>query len=198
VPELPAHTLIDLDDARSYLTLDAGDVEDDGPLGDMIIAASSAIIRWTRRQFAPAVDDSTRAFSYDGRGFLSLARNDLRAATEIAIGTESPIVLTSSDYRLQPLPSQHGVFTYIQFRRSCAPVCNELDTEISITGNWGFEIVPDDAKQACRMQVAVWQRGDRMAFTRAYNPTTGTVEGGEGLAGSVKALLGDYRAAVVG
>jgi hypothetical protein len=206
---LSARALITLDDARAYLTLEDGDIDDDGELAALIEAASAQIMGWTERQFAPTAAAATRVFAYDHSGFLSLANNDLRTVTSITIGIENPVTLTSSEYALRPKPSRDGVYTHLLIYGHRFPGCygyhqhghaHARDTEVTITGDWGYATVPKDVELACKMQVAVWQRKDRMAFTRAYNPDSGTVEGGDGLAGSVKALLagGGYRKTAVG
>jgi len=210
--ELSDQALVTLDDARGFLSLADTDTNEDEALVQLIEAASLAIMSWTTRQFAPATNE-TRTFDYDGSGFLNLADNDLREVTSVTIGTTHPHVLEPREYALRPKPAKHGVHTFIEFRHRghhphprphlygldfVGDPVDDLGTEVTITGSWGFAAVPRDVRMATMMQVAAWQRGGRMAFTRAYNPESGAVEGEVGLSGAVKALLGTYKRPVVG
>lgn len=208
--DLSDSALITLDDARRYLSLSDSDVDDDPDLAAMVEAASRQIMLFAGRQFAPAASAEERPFDYDGGSYLSLADNDLRAATLVTLtyAGGDPITLDTTRYSLHPRPPRDGVYTYLRLRRHhhrharlfWPHTDDDVDAEISITGDWGFETVPTDVQLACKMQVAVWHRGDRTAFTRSYNADAGTVSGGDGLAGSVKALLygGNYCKPVVG
>lgn len=204
---LSSSALITLDDVRDYLATLPGDTDEDEQLEALIEAASRAITLYTERDFI-AVDGDTRVFAYDGSGYLSLANNDLRSIDAITIGIDSPTALSTSQYRLMPKPSRHGVYSYIALQGYATYThyghgfghyghTFGLGTEVAITGDWGFASVPVDVQLACKMQVTYWQRKGRMAFTRSYNSETGTVEGGEGLVGSAMALLWPYKLTTV-
>jgi hypothetical protein len=74
--------LTDLDSVRAFLQYNAGDVDQDAVIEELITAASRAILEEFEREFAPATNAATRRFVFDLREPGSRSRPyDLRAVT---------------------------------------------------------------------------------------------------------------------
>lgn len=156
------------DDVRIALELQADATERDDAIDETITDASQRIIDYTQRELAPEAT-ATRTFPVEvdqggaGRGLVvDLNPYDLQTATTVTLhpGTAAAIVLTTSDYQLEPVPSKWG--TYYQLRLSALiPVMSDFAfkfgyAQLQIIGTWGFPEIPAAAKRACIDTVTSW------------------------------------------
>jgi hypothetical protein len=181
---------------RAFLQKQTVDVNQDAVVASMITAASVEIMRVTSREFAPATDGASRDFEYEGGGFLSFGSYDLRTLTSVLIDVdESPATtLVSTEYRLFPQPARDGVFTALRL----APYILSSRTRwqqrlVRVTGDWGFESVPEPVENACIVTVATWLRRDVQAFSSTFNIDEGRVERPEALPEQAVRMLAPYR-----
>lgn len=143
--------------------------ERDDLIAQYITRASYAIMRWARREFAPAGSvDEARTFVYRGGGFLDLAPYDLRSATTVQIDTDgtSPTTLTvGNDYALRPLNGA-TVASRLWLPNSTLLRSSGWGSQrvVTITGRWGWPSVPPDVEQACVVTVTSWLRRDIAAL----------------------------------
>jgi hypothetical protein len=148
----------------------------------LIARASRVIMRWCEREFAPASTGVARPFRYDN-GRIDLSPYDLRAVTSITLDTDlasgSQTLLTTSDYRLGPLPAPDGVYQWVDLY-PCSGVRGlwwpgRFDAQATILGDWGWPAVPDDVEHACIITVAAWLRGGVSGYSRTYAQDEATV-----------------------
>jgi len=177
---------------------DTGDTSQDDLIEALITSASKRIMAYTQRQFSPAVTAATYKFRYNGRGVLNLAPYDLRSVTTIQIDTDTtePTTLTSTEYRLAPIPVQNGVYSYVYLKGY--PVFRLTDgsspdyREVSITGNWGYSAVPDDVARACAITVVYMLRTQSQFITDEYQGSNG-LNTNMPIPGAAMSLLESYK-----
>jgi len=129
----------------------------DAEVQRLIASLSSAIAEEYEREFTPT-DAATRTFEYDvdDGPLLSLTPYELRTVTEVLTDADSADVVTlaAADYRLHPYPSKHGTFLALRFRPALVAT-NALwgTTLVEITGDWGFDEIPDNVREAAIVSV---------------------------------------------
>lgn len=190
-----ANALCTLAQVREYLQRPATSTEQDDAITDLIDRASKMILNFTGREFAPATTSDTRTFVYEGNGQLDLAPYDLRSVTSLSIDVEttSPTALTAgTDFFFRPKPNPDGTYTWLT-----GLPARSADSEVSITGAWGFSSVPADVEDSCIKTVALWLRRDVSAFTTTFNIAEDRAERPESLPSAVRAALWHYRRARV-
>src|SRR6185503_6103567 len=160
-------------DARAYL----GGPADSGQfttaiIGSNIVVASAALQRMTHRQFEAQVG-VTKTFSTEGRANVTIP--DLESATAVTLNSSS--LTANSTYYLIPDSMNTGVFTAVglpQYRdrmdyRSYpdwfdknydSPLAQRrlasgIPNDLSITGNWGHTVIPDEVAHAAKV-LAAW------------------------------------------
>lgn len=166
---MAAQDLCSLADVRGFLELPAADTSRDTLISATITPISDAIARYTQREFVPTAS-ATRTFQIDiGQLKVDLAPYDLRTATTVSLHPEStsPVTLTAtSQYQLQPIPSQFGVYTSLRLANNIANIWQSDSArwfgyaQVSIAGAWGFATVPTEVKQAAIIAVASAVRRD--------------------------------------
>ncbi len=166
-------------DVREALEHSTTGRERDDLIRAHIAEASIAIMRETKREFAPQSATGTartfRAYPrrmLDERVIVSFSPYDLQTATAVALHPEqaSPEALSDgTDYDLLPVEAPLGVFTYLLLAEdkslSRGRLSSDLLTrfgyaQIRVTGTWGFSSVPRDVRRACVLTVASWMRRD--------------------------------------
>lgn len=161
-------------DVRTFLQKTTTDTAQDTEIGNMITAASDAIMRWAEREFKTTTSGSTaRSFEHKGGAFLDLAPFDLRSvsAVEMDADQSSSTVLTSDQYRLHPVNSPHGVYTGLRLDSSVISTTRFRAAVVEVTSStWGFASVPSDVKRACVITVATWLRRDVSAYENVLGP----------------------------
>lgn len=170
----------------------------DDTLQTMITAASRVVLKETKREFAPTTDGVARDFLSNG-AMLDLSPYDLRGQPEeVTLYSDleevDQEVLEASDYRARPIPSESGVFTWLELPSKL----RGKEVQVTVKGNWGFASVPEDVAYWCGMTVVIWARSDISAFSTTYNVDEGRVERPEDLPPAVKHGLSDYRRRTVG
>ena len=149
--------LCTIDDVKAQIVTQTG--SRDLAIQDLITAASQVILDWTGRELAPATTVAVaRTFQARSRRVLMLpAGNDLRTATLVRIDTDtaSPQTLVvNTDYSLRPVYSPWGVYSWLEI--PTLTFSGDAGRVVEITGQWGFQIVPRAAKQACITTVRAW------------------------------------------
>lgn len=168
---MAAGDLTTLAEVRAFMRLsDSSQTDMDSELTALITQTSSAIKRYTMREFAPQTAAGVaRKFRYYGGGalwFSSEGPYDAAAVTAVTIDSEtsSPVTLTAdSDYFLFPRNAHNGVYEGMELRGlSPAGRSSAVDyrpwRQVTVTGTWGFASVPADVNLAAQMQVAYLYR----------------------------------------
>jgi hypothetical protein len=196
--QLAANALVSLEEARAFLQKDQGEEEQDELIVALINAASSRILQHTGREFAPkGVVTETRVFATSaGARTIDLFPFDVREVSAVILGSDlavgDEVALASTDWRLRPLPSPHGVYQLLRLTRAAVDRLGCDEFEVSVTGLWGFAAVPEDVKHWCKVTVAIWLRKDVSAFSRTLAIDEDRLEVPEGLPSSVSRALCDF------
>lgn len=200
---LTAANLCSLDGVRERMQKKVTDTAQDDMILRFIPQASRQIMRWTEREFAPAMSAAARVFEWPRTGsFLSLAPYDLRAVTSIQVDTDlpDPITLTVDEYRLWPKPAKDGVYLALRLhplnmRVGVIPWANR---EVTVTGDWGWTVVPDDVISAAEATVVHWLTVNVAAFRRPDEQPDGPNPPRRGIPPEALQALQPYKRAVVG
>jgi hypothetical protein len=207
-----ATDLASLDDVREHLQLQTSETELDDAIEGLITRISVAIANHCGREFTPAAGD-TRTFRLkpddclDGLYVLDLAPYDLRTATLVQLHPETtgPTTLTAgSDFILDPANPRDGVYTSlnlwpVRVTWTSTSAINFGFINVAITGDWGFEEIPEDVKQACVLATAASLRENVQAFGGALQPNSigEGVNDAVALPPGVRGLLNRYVRRVV-
>lgn len=201
---LPSGWLVEMGEVKQAMEIRAADTKLDDDIRRLIPVASKECIQFCDREFAPATAGLTRRFRTNGR-LVSLAPFDLRTATTITFDpVGGPVVLTSSDFRLQPTHRPDGVYTEIRISDLFAVQTGTWVTfdfnEVDVLGDWGFLTVPVDVKEAAIIAIRSWLRRDTTTYAnvdpelRQLQPEPyGTYK----LPPASKSMLDSYRRMVV-
>jgi hypothetical protein len=143
----------------------------------LINSFSKTIQDETGRQFMPTENAVTKIFSYDNTGSLGLAPTEARAITTVTAysdipGSEevwTPAYTGGLDYWAMPREqTSEGTYLWLEVPRRY--YWGRGDIQVSILGNWGAGVVPEDVAYVCEAEVA-----------NAYNRATARVTSLEGL-----------------
>lgn len=154
--------LTTLEDVRLHQQrTDSGNTTQDAILSALIVTASAMVEDWTQRRFTEGGSVATpvaRLFRYDGQGVLNLAPFDLQSLSGVTIDsdTDTPTDLTDDQYKLWPIPAEHGVYSHLHLRG--LPVARGFSgspeyREVEVSGVWGWDAVPDPVERATIMLV---------------------------------------------
>lgn len=197
---MAAIDLTTVDSVRQFMQFSAADTEQDAIIAATITRASRAIMRDCQREFKTTVPDGTaREFEYAGNGFLDLSPFDLRTLTTVEVDsdTDTPTTLGVDQFRLYPFPTPEGVYTALRLDVFWRGAFNRWPVRrVRVTGNWGWDAVPEDVEQACIICCAIWLRRDVSAFSTTFNVDLGALERPEAVPSAARALLAPYRRAV--
>jgi hypothetical protein len=169
-----ATDLCGLDDVRKHLQRQTGATEQDDVLEALITRLSRAIARDVGRELAPAADNKTRTLEFDPRHRLvPVAPWDLRAVTAVLVdqGLATEQTLTADQWRLTVHDPDFGLWRALELPY-VHPVSTWRTRRLTITGDWGFAEVPDEAAQACISAVTMYVRGEVQAFGGALQPNS--------------------------
>ena len=156
----------DVGDIRIALELQHGEDARISLARELIGPASSAIMEYTQREFAPATGSATRTFEVSfgsGHPSVDLAPYDLRTVSSVQLHPEasSPTTLTvDSDYKLSPLPSKDGTYVRLVLYGGLG-FDSTLRTRlgaarIDVAGAWGHATVPVAVRRATALTVSSW------------------------------------------
>lgn len=159
--QLDAAALVTLPEARRFVWRHETDASRDGILVDAVNQVSAAITSYCQREFTDTTADpgpDVRAFQIESGGFVNLAPYDLRASSEVIKYSDRDAsvqqVLTSDQYRLGR-SKLSPTYLWLQVGE---PSVSELETgfgwQLSVEGEWGMEIVPQDVKLAALQWVS--------------------------------------------
>jgi len=188
-------------DVNAFLQTPAGDTEQDTLIDTLITALTKTITREYPREFVkPNPDDqATRRFELDvAQPWLDLVPYDLRTPVSVTIDPDQPgggtVLAEHTDLRYWPRPNPDGVFTAIRIVYLPPAVRTGGRWRlVDVRGNWGFNAVPEDVKQACVVSVAIWIRREVSSFTTAFNVDEQRLERPEAIPSAARALLANYR-----
>jgi len=168
--------------------LESDNDERNAVIQSLIAPCSQAIENYTHREFTKA-DDEERVFAHPGGLIFDLAPYDLRSVESIATGTDTstPTLLAAADYALRPLPARHGVYLRIKLARDPGPC------EITVSGDWGFEKVPEDIANCAISTIALWMRREVTAFERSVTLDEERLERPEALPSAIRGRLAPWR-----
>lgn len=161
-----ANALCTVSDVHLAMEIPATDTSLDGAIAEYIDEASSAIIKATRREFAPVSTATTRRFVVSRKGRVVFTPYDLQSATTVSLNpeTSSPLVVSTSDYQLEPFVNSEGVYTALRISPWIPLVSTHSlkfgNALVDITGAWGFPSIPEEVKRAAVITVRTWLRKD--------------------------------------
>lgn len=184
---------------RAFLQKPTADTNQDAEISTLITAASTAIMRWTGREFAPAVTSTARIFAYKGGGILDLAPYDCRSVSAVVLDTDlgasDQTTLETTDFALRPLPVRDGVYQWLRLpNHGVADSPGRFpERQVTVTGTWGFAAVPENVAHACIVTVAIWLRRDVAAFSTTFSINEDRLERPEAMPSAVIGLLSPYR-----
>lgn len=181
---------------REFMQIPPNETEQDPITQTLITAASTAIKRHCRREFASVSTGVARDFEYDpGDGLLDLAPHELRSVTSVAAGeaTSSLKTLLAASYRLYPLIARDGAHEALRLDPSLMTTISRWTAlHVRVTGNWGIDATPVDVVLAATITVAIWLRRDVSTFTTTFNLETDRLERPSALPSVAKDLLADH------
>lgn len=193
---MAAGDLTTLANVRAMLQKATGDTDQDAVISAEITRASAAITTYAQREFAPPVTAAARKFAYTGGGVLYLGSYDLRTVTLMQIDTDGTAsTLATTDYKLRPLTPRLGVYTSLLLPNHAAS--DLFPREVTITGDWGFAIVPADVEEACLLTVVERIRRDVSAFSGSFPEEDGTSPRPIGIPFAARQILDSYRRPLV-
>ena len=157
------YDLTTVDAVKDTIQLPDGDSDLDVLIPEYISQASTVIMEYCEREFAPLVTNVTRRFKVDGYR-VDFSPYDLNAQTVPTITlhpeTVQPVILSTNQYMLKPINPQRGVYQSIQFSGYLVIISQTLImfnyALVDITGDWGFSTVPDAVQRATNITVASW------------------------------------------
>jgi hypothetical protein len=163
--------LITLAEAREFLQKQSAQTAVDDVLEALITRASRLIQRHIELEVAPA-NTGSKTFDWDGGIRLSVNPYVLRSVLAVTLDPNetTSTALTSGDWRLMPNPARDGVYHTLHFDYTAIPSGTGYFPyrQVSITGTWGFESVPDELKQATCVTVVDWYRGRVAGFSAGF------------------------------
>lgn len=210
-PTLNTDALTSWDNALTFLAradIEGEDqVEDENFLTLLINAASTAIARYTGRQFTPAETAETKLFRYDGGGVLRLRPYEARAVSSVVMFTDLPTssqrtllaqtATQAAEYRLEPREKTTlATYTWMTLPTvHLSEADQHLGSQVSIVGDWGIGSVPADVEFACLRTVAHWYRNPEGFLSRNLGELTMSDEPDpdEGIPLRARLLLQPYR-----
>lgn len=198
--------LCTLAEVREHLQIPVGETDQDAVTTSLITRVSKSITRHCRREFVPpnpAVQ--TRRFKTRRlrRGYaVNLSPYDLRSATSVKLHPEqaAPQTLVADvDYMAEPVAGPDGVITWLRLspwlQMSSVTSQRFGFAYVDVAGTWGFAAVPDDAKEAAILAVAMHLRADVQAFGSALQPNSigDGANDAKALPPGVRGLLSDFE-----
>lgn len=172
---------------RAYLDIDGTSGKYSDPLITSNIRAASAFLeRTTGRQFQ-SQSGTTKTFTTNGAGALRIP--DLRSVTSVTL--QGAALTADESYWI--VPDNRGVYTTLQFRPygsgSYSYLSNpqwfdrnldrdwyrygggSLPNDLVITGDWGWDPLPEDLLHACKV-LAAWytKRPASVLANTAFTP----------------------------
>lgn len=164
---------VNASNVRSYAGIDGISAPwTEANLGSNIRAASAFLQKRTGRQFELQLS-TTKVFTTNGEAYINIP--DLQSASNVVLNTTTQTV--TNDYSLIPDFHQTGVFIGIQFRgfgrgmdyRSRADwfdrnldrypnLVGSEPNDLSITGDWGHDPLPDEVMHATKVLAAWYTR----------------------------------------
>lgn len=174
--------------------ISSGDTSSDAEIDAAIAAASGLISAEYQREFTPTAT-ATREVAADGR-WVDLTPYDLRTVTSITLDPSGAArVLTAGEYQRHPFPAVDGVATALELLVDPPTVTGRLI--VSISGAWGFAVVPTPVERACIDTVrSMLQRdpGNWMQVTAADGQgMAATPQGTYAIPASARRWLDPYR-----
>lgn len=198
------NALCSVDDVKLEMEASTSTGSDDLILR-LIVAASKAIVRWTGREFvAEGANPQTRLFDLGvyarHAGGIGVPVGDMQALPSAALildayGATTSTLTPATDLVALPLVRTDGrPVTHLRLRPN---VASPTDTSVlSVTGSWGWPVVPEDVAHACVVTVRSWMRSDAQGVSE-YDGFSGGVNpvptGGWMLPTAAKQLLAPYR-----
>lgn len=178
---LGADALTTVDKAELYLDRTGGsgvNEQYDYDFLELLVGSlSTAVQRYTGRQFMPSETGVAKTFRYDGGGYLSLEPYEARAVTSIVLYSDLPtsaqVTLATqsstqqADYRLEPraktivgtylwiaLPVFDASWQWGPTGGNARVNADTTERQVTVTGDWGVGSVPADVELATLIAVA--------------------------------------------
>ena len=190
---------------RAFLQKPSGDTAQDAMIDSLISRASTAIMRYTDREFVSNNPGSSgspvaRDFELESQrdGWLDLAPYDAVAGsiTQVQIDTDltTPHTLSSQEWRAWPIPARDGVVTSLRVIPLYYGGFHRFKhRRVTVTAQWGWPTIPADVEHAAIVTTSLWLRREVAAFSTTYVLDEDRVERPESLPSAVRAMLNTYR-----
>ena len=190
---MAATDLCTLAQVREHGQYQPTDTAQDTVAGALITRLSALIMRYCAREFAPAVNAQARTFRLrPGRCIQPVIPRDLRAATAVAVDGQT---LPASQWQPAMLDGPNGVYGAIEF--AYVPPSRWSARTLQITGDWGFQSVPEDVVEACVLAVGLYLRAHVSGFGTALQPNSlgDGVNAAAALPPGIRGMLDPFRRA---
>jgi hypothetical protein len=173
-------SLITLAKIKEYLQLDSTDTSKDALLQDLIDSASFAIQTYCKRKLL--VGDYVEL--HDGKGLSNLYLGEAPILSVTSVKIDGQLV---TDYKTR---DKMGVLT-----RSSG-VWQDGIVNVEVSYRAGYQTIPLDIQQACKLLVSFYYKTDIAEFTNVFTEGGGFIRP-EAFPGRVRALLDPYRRVVL-
>jgi hypothetical protein len=180
---LSTRALCSLEDAKLYAKIGLDETDADSEIIKLINAASDAILDLADREFkVDGANPQTRKFDFPEaltpqRRAYTLALGDLTSRTSVTIknridGTTVQTMLTADIDDLPRVRKSWQPITALRLRN----LTYSDDYYAEIVGGWGFPLVPEKIRQACKVTVAIWLDRDIRTFSETFSIKEGRIE----------------------
>lgn len=127
------------------------DLQDDARITLALAAAEEAVNQFCNRDFNVPTSATTRVFKPHDRKRRQLIIDDLASTSGLVIvDTVAGYTFAASDYVLEPANAATAgdPYTSIRALNRLWPVGRNNEDVVSITGRWGWPVIPDSVKLA--------------------------------------------------
>ena len=190
---------------RAFLQKPNGDTKQDAIIDSLIRRASTAIQRYTEREFVsktPGTPPSpvTRKFEIEllRDGWLDLAPFDAQTDTITSVVIDSELAqqrtLGTDEWRPWPIPSADGVISALRIVPTTLGGYHRFrHRQVAITAVWGWPDIPADIEHAAIVTTTTWLRREVSSFSSTYKLDEDRIERPEALPSAVRAMVNPYR-----
>lgn len=190
-----AGLLAEVADVRQFLQKPTGDRDQDTAIANALAAASQLIHEHTGREIVcVGTNPVARLIEIGGYACTrdipvgDLASAPTAVSTIDAYGDTVETLTVADDIVALPLVRKPWQpITDLRIRPSAASLSETY--LMSVTGTWGFPVIPSFVRQACVVTVGIWMRRDIQAFAATFNLDENRVERPRALPSAAKDLL---------
>jgi hypothetical protein len=178
IVDRPQNGLVSIGDAKDYIGTLVDDSSDD-VIYTLIKAASRAILG------LPGTPSITLG-TVEGTRYLYLFNDKVIYVDECAKVTEVYDANRSPIQGWTAVPGNNGFIRWIELP-------SRYEGSVSVDGTFGYDEIPEDLAQACRITVKAWFERDKTTFVAGVDMQTGFFERPHALPSAALGLVEPYR-----